>query len=151
MLRLLLTHLGHHFFKNSNAARLLDWKLGLRLLRDRRVPTSAKFLSLLIGAGALLALEVFELPLQAALALLVPLLGLAADFALDGIELVAVPFFVATLTLPFLAPREVVAQLRGETEPQTVPIATDTPRPQTPYSSGFGTGQVYDAPSATIR
>ncbi len=146
MLRLLMTHLGHHFLKNSSAARVLDWKLGLRLLRDRRVPVSAKFLSLVLGLCSLFVLEFFELPIESALALLVPVLGLAADFAIDGIELLAVPFFVATLVLPFLAPRDVVAQLRGESEPQTVPI----PNP-TAHTSGFGTGQVYEASGATVR
>ncbi|BCM93596.1 hypothetical protein IAD21_05487 [Abditibacteriota bacterium] len=146
MLRLLLTHLGHHFLKNSEAARFLDWKLGLRLLRDRRVPTSAKFFSLVLGLSTLFVLEFLELPIETALALLVPVLGLAADFALDGIELLAVPFFVATLILPFLAPRDIVAQLRGESEPQSVPIPTATPR-----ANGFGTGQVYEATSATVR
>ena len=146
MLRLLLTHLGHHYLKQSGATRVLDWKLGLRLLRDRRVPGLTKLLALGLGVGALVALEVFELPLEAALALLVPVLGLAADFAIDGIELLAVPFFVATLLLPFLAPREVVAQLRGEAEPQVAPIPNAGPRP-----SSYRNGNVYDATGATVR
>ncbi len=146
MLRLLLTHLGHRFLKQSVAGRVLDWKLGLRLLRDRRVPGSTKVLSMGLGLGALVVLEVLELPLQTALALLVPVLGLAADFALDGIELLAVPFFVSTLLLPFLAPREVVEQVRGQSEPQPVPVENNPPR-----ADGFGSGRVYDAEKATIR
>lgn len=146
MLRLLLTHFGHHFLKQSGASRVLDWKLGLRLLRDRRVPAATKMLSFGLGLCALFAVEVLEFPLESALALLVPVLGLAADLAIDGIELLAVPFFVATLVLPFLAPRAVVAQLRGEAEPQPVPVPNQPPR-----SSGFGSGRVYDAGDATIR
>lgn len=150
MLRLLLVHFGHHALKQSGATRALDWKLGLRLLRDRRVSFLTKLLAIGIGIGALALLEVLELPLEAALALLVPILGLAADFALDGIELIAVPFFVATLLLPFLAPREVVAELRGESAPQAVP-ATTADFPSRPNSYNYNPGHVYDATGATIR
>ncbi len=146
MLRLLLTHLGHHFLKQSGATRALDWKLGLRLLRDRRVPAKTKMLALGMGFGALLTLEVLELPLQTALALLVPVLGLAGDLALDGIELLSVPFFVATLVLPFLAPRDVVAALRAQGEPQPATVPNPQSRPN--YA---GSGHVYDAQNATIR
>ncbi|RYX86711.1 hypothetical protein EON83_00600 [bacterium] len=146
MLRLLLTHLGHHFLKHSGATRVLDWKLGLRLLRDRRVPAAAKVLSLVLGLSSLFVLEVLELPIQTALALLVPVLGLAADFAVDGIELLAVPFFVATLLLPFIAPRELVERVRREGEPQTVPIPNNVP-----HSNGFVTGNVYDPAGSNIR
>ena len=140
MLRLLLTHLGHHFLKQSGASRALDWKLGLRLMRDRRVSASTKALAVGLGIGAMAVLQVLELPVESALALLVPVLGFAGDLALDGIEAVAVPFLVSTLLLPFLAPAAVVAELRGETEPQPVPVPGTPPR-----SSGFATGHVSES------
>lgn len=145
MLRFLLVHLGHRFVSQSGVTRQLDWKLGLRLLRDRRVPSATKLLSFGLGIAALVALETLELPLQSALALLVPVLGLAADFALDGIELLAVPFFVATLALPFLSPRDVVEDVRARMNPQ--PVNAQVPS----APSGLNSGHVYDAPHSTIR
>ncbi len=144
MLRFLLVHLGHRFVSQSGVSRQLDWKLGLRLLRDRRVPSATKLASFGLGIVALVALETLELPLQSALALLVPVLGLAADFALDGIELLAVPFFVATLALPFLAPRDVVDEVRTGMNPQHVKVPISNP-------NAHGSGHVYDAPNASIR
>jgi hypothetical protein len=145
MLRFFLVHMGHRLVGQSGVARALDWKLGLRLLRDRRVPATTKLLSFGLGIGALIALEAFELPFETALALLVPVLGLAADFALDGIELLSVPFFVATLALPFLAPREVVDEVRSSMNPQ--PVSVTTPPSN---RNGYDSGHVYDA-NATIR
>lgn len=103
----------------------LDPKFGLKLLRDKRVPTKAKISAFALGLGAVFVLEILELPLQTALMLLLPFVGLAADFALDGIELLAGPLLVATLTLPYLAPRDIVEQIRAEGEGhvyQAVPI-----------------------------
>ncbi len=144
MLRFLLVHLGHRVLGQSGVGRALDWKLGLRLLRDRRVASATKMSAFGIGLVALVALEVLEMPLQMALALLIPILGLAADFALDGIELLAVPFFVATLALPFLAPRELVDEVRSGMNPQPAKVPV-------PSSRGFESGHVYDAPNSTVR
>ena len=99
---------------NKIAGNALDPKFGLKLLRDKRVPAKAKISAFALGLGAVFVLEILELPLQTALALLLPFIGLAADFALDGIELLAGPLLVATLTLPYLAPRAVVEQIRAE-------------------------------------
>lgn len=96
----------------------IDLKLGLRLLRDNRVPVKCKLSGLALGVGAVLVLEILELPLQTALWLLLPVVGMAADFALDGLELLAGPLLVAALTLPYLAPREIVEQIRAEGQPQ---------------------------------
>ena len=128
--------------------RAFDWKLGLRLFRDGRVPAATKALAVGLGVGALALLQVMELPIESALALLVPVLGLAADAAIEGVEVLAVPFFVATLLLPHLAPLAVVEAMRVETgdSPQTAPIPGATPTPQ-----NFGGGHVYDATGATIR
>ncbi len=107
------------------AGSALDPKFGLKLLRDGRVPVKAKIAAFALGLGAVLVLEILELPLQTALALLLPIVGLAADFAVDGIELLAGPLLVATLALPHLAPRAVVEQIRAEGDGrvyQAVPI-----------------------------
>lgn len=141
MLRFLLLHLGHRFVKDTRVARSLDWKLGLRLLRDRRVPVAPKLLALVLGLAAFGAIEFFEFPLQAALTLLLPVLGLAADLAIDGIEFIAIPFFVATLALPFLAPAAIVEEVRSRLHPQTAGAK----------GSRFDPGQVYDARNAQVR
>ncbi len=107
------------------AGGALDPKFGLKLLRDSRVPLKAKFTAFALGLGAIFVLQILELPLQAALALMLPFVGLAADFALDGAELLAGPLLIATLCLPYLAPRDVVDQIRAEGEGrvyQAVPI-----------------------------
>jgi hypothetical protein len=118
MLNLVLRLLGHRALHQAashpTARRALDWRLGLRLLRDRRVPLKTKTLALGLGAMALVAVEIFEMPLELFVAAVLPLIGIAADFAIDGLELVAVPMLVATLVLPHLAPRAVVEQVRHE-------------------------------------
>lgn len=145
MIRSLLRLLGREMVgqavAHGSVKRVFDWRLGVRLLRDKRVPLRTKTQSLFLGLLALGALEVLELPLQTALWMLLPLVGFAADLAVDGIELVAVPFFVATIALPFLAPREVVEELRRESG-ASIPSAPED------LSAG---ARVYDAPSATIH
>lgn len=108
----------------------IDPKFGFRLLRDGRVPVKSKISALALGVGAVLVLEILELPLQTALMLLLPIVGMAADFALDGVEILAGPLLVASLTLPYLAPRDIVEQIRAEGQPQ---------------------GQVYEAKGARIN
>lgn len=114
MLQIALKLLGAEFFRRASVNRTFDWRLGLALLRDRRVPGRAKCGALALGVCALIVLEIVELPLQLVLWTLLPLVGFAADAALDGIELVAVPLLVASVALPLLAPREVVQQIRAE-------------------------------------
>lgn len=107
------------------AGHALDPKFGLKLLRDARVPVKAKIAAFALGLGAVFLLEILELPLQTALWLLLPVVGAVADFAVDGIELLAGPLLVATLTLPYLAPRDLVEQIRAEADGhlyQAVPI-----------------------------
>ena len=113
--------------------KTFDWRLGLQLMRDGRVPARSKFQALALGVLALIALEVLELPVQAALWAFLPLIGAAADFAVDGLELLVVPFLISTIALPFLAPRDVVDALRGKR------AATDEH------------GRVYDAVNSKVR
>ena len=110
---------------NRIAGNALDPKFGLKLLRDGRIPVKSKIAAFGLGLAAAFVLEILELPIQTVLAILLPIVGLAADFAIDGVELLAGPLLVATLTLPYLAPRDLVAQIRAEGEGhvyQAVPI-----------------------------
>jgi hypothetical protein len=135
MIRQIASVLGRHLLRRvvSTGAQkasggAIDPKFGMKLLRDPRVPAKSKFLAFSLGLGAVFVLEILELPLQTALMLLLPVVGLAADFALDGIELLAGPLLVASLALPWLAPREIVEEIRAE-----------------------GDGRVYAAVSADIK
>lgn len=124
MIRHIASFLGRRLLGRAVASSVqgasggaLDFKLGLRLLRDSRVPLKSKIGGLGLGLGAVFILEILELPLQTALMLL-PFVGIAADLALDGVELLAGPIIVASLVLPYLAPREIVEQIRAEGQPQ---------------------------------
>lgn len=105
---------------------LLDFKLGVSLLRDRRIPVPTKLLALGIGVGLTMLLEVFEMPLETMVAVILPGVGLAANFAMDGIESILCPLLFAALALPHIAPKPVAAEARavrrGVTEPQPSPI-----------------------------
>ena len=113
--------IGRHFVRRAVATGAqkasggaIDPKFGMKLLRDARVPVKSKIAALALGLGAVFVLEILELPLQTALMFLLPVIGLAADFALDGVELLAGPLLVASLTLQWIAPRDVVDQIRAE-------------------------------------
>lgn len=94
--------------------RLLDMKLGFALMRDRRVPMRSKLGSVVLGMAVTGVVEFLEIPVEGVLAALLPILGLAGDFVLDGAEMVAGPLVLATLLLPFVAPREVVDRVLAE-------------------------------------
>ncbi|HEX8465246.1 MAG TPA: hypothetical protein VF627_11570 [Abditibacterium sp.] len=120
MIRQFASVLGRHLLRravSSGAQKVsggaIDPKFGMKLLRDPRVPAKAKFLAFSLGLGAVFVLEILEVPLQTVLWLLGPL-GFATDFALDGIELLAGPLLVASLALPWLAPRDIVDEIRAE-------------------------------------
>ncbi len=133
LLRLLGGQLLHRAVSGGGLQKAFDWRLGLRLMRDGRVSARSKFQAIALGVLALVALEVLELPVQTALFVLLPILGIAADAVVDGIELLAVPFLISTIALPFLAPRDVVDQIRGK--------RADTD----------DQGRVYDATASKIR
>ena len=113
LLRMLSGQLLHRAVNHGGLQKKFDWRLGLQLMRDGRIPAKYKVQAGLLGILALVALEVLELPVQAALWALLPLIGFAADFAVDGLELLVVPFLIATVALPFLAPRALVDAIRN--------------------------------------
>ena len=141
MIQTLLRMLGGQLLQRAVAQgglqKVFDWRLGLQLMRDGRVSARCKVQAGTLGILALIALEVLELPIQAALWTFLPLLGFAADFAVDGIELLAVPFLVATVALPFLAPRAVVDAIRQGRSGS--------------YSNTDEHGRVYDSVNAKVR
>ena len=117
MIQSLLRMLGGQMLQRAVAqgglGKVFDWRLGLQLMRNGAVPARCKVQAGVLGLLALVALEVLELPIQAALWAFLPLIGFAADAAVDGIELLAVPFLIATISLPFIAPRDIVDRIRN--------------------------------------
>ncbi len=105
---------------------LLDFKLGVALLRDRRVSPATKLFALGIGVGLTLLLEAFEIPMETLVSLILPGVGFAANVAMDGLEAVICPLLFATLALPHMAPQPVAAEARavrrGVSEPQPSPL-----------------------------
>jgi hypothetical protein len=90
-------------------------RLGLKLLRDRRVPIKSKLIALGIGAATVAGIELLQLPAESIMAALLPFVGVAGDLAVDGAEAVIGPIVIATLVLPKIAPFEIVNQIRAET------------------------------------
>jgi hypothetical protein len=52
--------------------------------------------------------------LESLFAVILPIVGIAGDVVLDGVEAVFGPVLIATLLLPYLAPDAVVQQIRAE-------------------------------------
>jgi len=93
---------------------LLDIRLGFALMRDRRVPLRSKLVAILLGLAVTALVEFLELPVEALISMLLPVLGAAGDLVLDGAEIVAGPLLLANVLLPCLAPRPIVDQIRAE-------------------------------------
>src|ERR1700751_512746 len=93
----------------------MNIRLGYRLLRDHRVPIRTKLMALGIGAACIGALELLQLPLEAVLAAILPLIGITGDIAFDdGSRRRAGG--IATMLLPYLVPPPLVRQIRAEGE-----------------------------------
>ena len=88
--------------------------LGYALLRDRRVSIRPKLVALGVGLAAAGLIEFLQIPLESVFALILPVVGVTGDVAVDGAEAVIVPVLVATLLMPYLAPPNIVQQLRAE-------------------------------------
>ena len=58
------------------------------LLRDRRASMRAKLAALGIGATVVGMIELLQIPFESAFAVILPVIGVAGDLALDGAEAV---------------------------------------------------------------
>ena len=99
--------------KQMGQGKILDPALGWRLLRDGRIPFQFKVASVLLGMGLTFLIQVLELPIEGIIAAALPGLGLFLDGGLAGTEAVLGPLLFASLFLPHIAPKMLVAQLRG--------------------------------------
>jgi hypothetical protein len=91
-----------HFIAHKSARRFLNIRLGWQFMRDPNVPVIKKIAALGIGVTLTLVLMALEVPLEGILALIAPLVGAAADIAIDGAEMVILPLLLALAILPML-------------------------------------------------
>ena len=127
LLRLLGIKMARRAFAGGRGrAPLIDIGLGWALLRDQRVPGSAKLRALGLGTLIIAALQVLELPIELLIAMLFSIPGIGFNIAWNGVELLAGPILAASILLVRMAPREIVERLRMERGaipvPQTQPI-----------------------------
>lgn len=114
-------HAAHSVVGGKLQGSRLNMKLGFALLKDRRIGVWPKFVSLAIGGAIAAGIVALEIPLEAILAIVLPGLGLALDYVADGMEAVVVPFLLASLLLPFIAPRRLVDQVMAERDSAVSP------------------------------
>ncbi len=91
-----------------------DIKLGAALLKDVRVPAQAKMLALLLGVAAVFVIDALEMPLEMVFAALLPVLGVGINIGVDGLEYVGGSLLIAAAFLPRIAPRDIVERIRSE-------------------------------------
>jgi hypothetical protein len=80
----------------------IDPRRGWSLFWTRGVPAGSKITSLFVGVVATAILMAFEFPLEAIVATLAPIVGLVADAAIDGLEVIALPVLLACCMLSYL-------------------------------------------------
>jgi hypothetical protein len=103
-------------FHTRTPPKLLDVKLGQALLCDRRIPLRFKVGAFAVGYAGVAFLACVEFPFEEIIAV-IPFIGILGDVALDGLEAIYVPFLMACLILPHLAPVSLVEQVRRERNP----------------------------------
>ena len=116
MVNILLRLFGEralHKAVSRGAHNPLDVKFGIALLRERRIPLKSKLLAFGLGVGLLALLLAFQIPVEAVVTFLAPIL-LPLDLAIDGFEIVALPILFMTLLLAYVAPRALVQEIRAE-------------------------------------
>jgi hypothetical protein len=122
MLRTFLRMFGfrvirHSLYGSEKKPPLLDIGLGIALLRDRRVPFAAKAKSIMLGALTVAAFLALQLPLDAAILLLLNVAGLGINAVMDGLQVWLGTILFGALYLSRLAPRELAERVREERSP----------------------------------
>jgi hypothetical protein len=111
-LRLFGGRIVHKAVAKQIEGSAFDPKLGLALLRDRRIPFGSKALALALAGALVAALIALEVPFEAVLAALV--IGIVPEGILDGLEVIIGPILFGCLLLPHIAPQPMVQQIRRE-------------------------------------
>ena len=115
-----LAHLAARRYMGEG--KTLDLKLGMALYRDKRVPVMAKMSALMVGILAMFAVNLLELPIEAVIAVLLPVFGIPLEMAFNGMETMVGSVLVAALVLPHVAPKQLVQEIREEREPVLIPV-----------------------------
>jgi len=84
-------------------ARRFSPQNGWRLFLNPQISAGKKFLAVVLALAATGALIVMEVPLEAALAALLPGAGLILDVAIDGLEVLLLPALLSGSLLSLLA------------------------------------------------
>jgi hypothetical protein len=105
----------------------MDFRFGLKLWRDRRVPAGAKIQSLLLALLAMLFVNILEIPAEAILAIAVPGLGLGANLLWNGFENILGPILFTGWMLPRIAPRQIVELILREESSPVIDVEHYTP------------------------
>lgn len=113
-LRLFGRRLVNKALQNQARNGKLNARFGLLLMRDKRVPASAKFKAILVAIIGMLLLNLLEVPVELLMAFALPGVGGLLDLVWNGTENVIGPILIAALTLPYLAPQSMVAQILQE-------------------------------------
>jgi hypothetical protein len=114
--------------KQLDRGGAFDLKLGMALLKDARVPAGSKMLALGIGVAAVAVFDTLEIPLEALIAFLLPVLGVGINFAVDGLQYVTGSLLLAAVLLPRLAPPQIVERIRNERDRVLVPATAPSAR-----------------------
>ncbi len=72
--------------------------------------------------------NVLELPVEALIAFLLPLVGFGFEIAWNGVETIIGSLLFAGLALPHLAPKTLVQQIRAERNPVPIPVEARSSR-----------------------
>lgn len=108
--------------------KLFDVKLGSALLKDRRVAIGTKSMAMALGIALVMLIDTLELPFEAVLAFLMPLVGMGINIAVDGLEYVAGSLLFAALLIPHLTPKALVQKIRGERTGEPIRVETQQSR-----------------------
>jgi hypothetical protein len=110
----------------------LNPRLGLALLRDKRVPFGVKFKAVVLALMGMLCLNILEIPAEMILMVALPMLGVPINIAWNGLENIVGPILLTALLLPFLAPKEIVEPALMVQDGSVIDVEHHAPPPPPP-------------------
>jgi hypothetical protein len=129
-LRMLGRRAVHRVIAKQAQTGRMDFRFGMRLWRDKRVPAKAKIKTLVLALLAMLLINILEIPAEFILAVALPVLGIPIDIAWNGIENFLGPLLFMGWMLPRIAPKPIVEQILREEAGPIVDVEHYDPKPQ---------------------
>ena len=126
--RMLGRHAMHRVLAKQAPTGRMDFRFGMKLWRDRRVPAKAKIQALLLSLLAMFFLNVLEIPAEAILLLALPMLGIPIDIAWNGLENIVGPILFMGWMLPRLTPKPIVEQILREEAGPVIDVQHYSPK-----------------------